>query len=320
MPLKNRSKELGEELRVVYGAALEDLLKTNNKIMILDADLGGASFFIRFKKTRPEHFIDVGICEANMFGVAAGLSMTGYTPFVHTMAAFVTRRALDQIYISCAYSKNTVNVYASDPGFCSGFDGGTHSCFEDMAVFRAIPNAIVCDPCDQVQLDWTVRTLANRNDGAIHYIRAYRKGVRPIYEPGTTFELGKAKILIPGSDVLLISSGYVLSDALDAAEALEKKGVSVQVVDPVTIKPFDEAQICECAQGKKLVCTFENHSEINGLGSAVADALAKNAIATPLLKVGIKDVFGQVGRIDLLQKEFGLTAEDLIQDIERASL
>ena len=292
MLLKERSKELGGEMRDAYGAALADLLKTNDKIMILDSDLGGASFFIRFKKTHPEHFIDVGICEANMFGVAAGLSMMGYTPFVHTMSAFVTRRALDQVYISCAYSKNTVNIYASDPGFCSGFDGGTHTCFEDMAVFRTMPNAIVCDPCDQVQLDWMVRACAARNDGAVHYIRAYRKGVRPVYEPGTPFELGKGQVLIPGDDVLLVSSGYVMSAALDAAEALRAEGVSVEVVDPVTIKPFDEALIRERAQGKKLVCTFENHSVINGLGSAVADVLAKNAIAVPLLKVGAQDVFG----------------------------
>ena len=289
MLLKERSKELGGEMRDAYGAALADLLQTNDKIMILDSDLGGASFFIRFKKTHPEHFIDVGICEANMFGVAAGLSMMGYTPLVHTMSAFVTRRALDQVYISCAYSKNTVNIYASDPGFCSGFDGGTHTCFEDMAVFRAMPNAIVCDPCDQVQLDWMVRACAARNDGAVHYIRAYRKGVRPVYEPGTPFELGKGQVLIPGDDVLLVSSGYVMSAALDAAEALRAEGVSVEVVDPVTIKPFDEALIREQAQGKKLVCTFENHSVINGLGSAVADVLAKNAIAVPLLKVGAQD-------------------------------
>lgn len=181
-----------------------------------------------------------------------------------------------------------------------------------------MPNAIVCDPCDQVQLDWMVRACAARNDGAVHYIRAYRKGVRPVYEPGTPFELGKGQVLIPGDDVLLVSSGYVMSAALDAAEALRAEGVSVEVVDPVTIKPFDEALIREQAQGKKLVCTFENHSVINGLGSAVADVLAKNAIAVPLLKVGAQDVFGQVGMIDLLQKEFKLTAEDLVQDIKQA--
>lgn len=318
MLIKERSKEVGGELRDAFGAALADILKTNPKLMILDSDLGGASFFIRFQKTHPEHFVDVGICEANMFGVAAGLSMLGYTPFVHTMSAFVTRRALDQIYISCAYSKNTINIYASDPGFCSGFDGGTHTCFEDLAVFRAIPNAIVCDPCDQVQLDWMVRTCAARNDGAVHYIRAYRKNVRPVYEQGTSFELGKGQILKQGSDVLLVASGYLMSDALDAAEQLEKEGLSVEVVDPVTIKPFDETLIAQEARNKKLVCTFENHSVINGLGSAVADVLAQNALGVPLCKVGAQDVFGQVGMVDLLKKEFKLTADDLAENIRRA--
>ena len=150
---QNRTKEPGGELRNQFGATLKELMEQNEKIIVLDSDLGGASFFIRFKQTCPDRFVDVGICEANMFGVAAGLALRGYTPFVHTMSAFVTRRALDQLYISCAYQRNTVNIYASDPGFCSGFDGGTHTCFEDLAVMRAIPNAIVCDPCDQVQLD-----------------------------------------------------------------------------------------------------------------------------------------------------------------------
>ena len=157
---QNRTKELGGELRDQFGATLKELVEQDDKIVILDSDLGGASFFIRFKQTHPDRFVDVGICEANMFGVAAGLALRGYTPFVHTMSAFVTRRALDQLYISCAYQHNTVNIYASDPGFCSGFDGGTHTCFEDLAVMRTIPNAIVCDPCDQVQLDWMVRELS----------------------------------------------------------------------------------------------------------------------------------------------------------------
>ena len=192
-----------------------------------------------------------------MFGVAAGLSLRGFTPFVHTMAAFVTRRALDQLYISCAYQKNTINIFGSDPGFCSGFDGGSHSCFEDLAVMRTIPNAIVCDPCDQVQLDWMVRECASRRDGAIHYIR----------------------------------------------------------VDPVTVKPFDEDLILREAQGKKLVVTYENHSIINGIGSAVADVLAKHGAGVPLLKLGINDVFGQVGIVDLLKIEFKLTSNDAVNAI-----
>ena len=199
---QNRTKELGGELRNQFGATLKELVEKDDRIMILDADLGGASFFLRFKESHPDRFVDTGICEANMFGVAAGLSLRGFTPFVHTMAAFVTRRALDQLYISCAYQKNTINIFGSDPGFCSGFDGGSHSCFEDLAVMRTIPNAIVCDPCDQVQLDWMVRECASRRDGAIHYIRAYRKNVREVYGPDTRFEVGKGQILVPGADVL----------------------------------------------------------------------------------------------------------------------
>lgn len=315
---QNRSKELGGEYRNQFGATLTELMEKNEKIMVLDADLGGASFFIRFKNSHPERFVDCGICEANMFGVAAGLSLRGYTPVVHTMSAFVTRRALDQLYISCAYQNNTINIYASDPGLCSGFDGGTHSCFEDMAVMRAIPNAIVCDPCDLVQLDWMVRECVGRDDGAVHYIRAYRKNVREVYEPGTKFELGKGKVLMEGSDVLLVGSGYFMSDALDAAEALREQGISVEVVDPVTIKPFDEELILRESAGKKLVVTYENHSVINGLGSAVADVLAKNGVGVPLLKIGANDVFGQVGIVDLLKKEFHLTADDVVAAVKSA--
>ena len=312
---QNRTKEPGGELRNQFGATLKELAETDDRIMILDADLGGASFFLRFKESHPDRFIDTGICEANMFGVAAGLSLRGYTPFVHTMSVFVTRRALDQLYISCAYQKNTINIFGSDPGFCSGFDGGSHSCFEDLAVMRTIPGAIVCDPCDQVQLDWMVRECASRRDGAIHYIRAYRKNVREVYEQGTVFGLGKGQVLVPGSDVLLIGSGYLMSDALDAAESLKEKGISVEVVDPVTVKPFDEELIWREAQDKKLVVTYENHSVINGIGSAVADVLARHGAGVPLLKIGVNDVFGQVGTVDLLKIEFKLTSNDAVNAI-----
>ena len=191
------NRTLGGELRNQLVATVTEMLEKDDRIMVLDADLGGASFFLRFKKSHPDRFVDCGICEANMVGVAAGLSLRGYIPVVHTMSAFVARRALDQLYISCAYQNNTINVFGSDPGICSGFDGGTHTCFEDLAIMRTIPHAIVCDPCDQVQLDWMVRECLSRNDGAIHYIRAYRKNVTEVYEPGTKFELGKGKVAYP---------------------------------------------------------------------------------------------------------------------------
>ena len=151
------NRTLGGELRNQLVATVTEMLEKDDRIMVLDADLGGASFFLRFKKSHPDRFVDCGICEANMVGVAAGLSLRGYIPVVHTMSAFVARRALDQLYISCAYQNNTINVFGSDPGICSGFDGGTHTCFEDLAIMRTIPHAIVCDPCYQVHLDWMVR-------------------------------------------------------------------------------------------------------------------------------------------------------------------
>lgn len=312
------NRPMGGELRNQLGIAVAETMEKNDRIMILDADLGGASFFLRFKKTHPDRFIDCGICEANMLGVAAGLALRGYTPVVHTMCAFISRRALDQLYISCAYQNNTINIFGSDPGICSGFDGGTHTCFEDMAVLRTIPRAIVCDPCDQVQLDWMVRECLSRNDGAVHYVRAYRKNVREIYTADTKFELGKGKILKEGEDVLLVASGYFMADALDAAEELAAHGIRVEVIDPVTVKPFDEELILREAQGKKLVVTYENHSVVNGVGSAVADVLAKHGLGVPLLKLGANEIFGQVGMVDLIKADFHLTAKDAVEAVLKA--
>lgn len=312
------NRTLGGELRNQLVATVTEMLEKDDRVMVLDADLGGASFFLRFKKSHPDRFVDCGICEANMVGVAAGLSLRGYIPVVHTMSAFVARRALDQLYISCAYQNNTINVFGSDPGICSGFDGGTHTCFEDLAIMRTIPHAIVCDPCDQVQLDWMVRECLSRNDGAIHYIRAYRKNVTEVYEPGTKFELGKGKVLIPGDEVLLVGSGYLMGDALTAAEELRAQGISVEVVDPVTIKPFDEELILNETKGKKLVVTYENHGTVNGIGSAVADVLAKNGAGVPLLKLGATEIFGQVGMVDLLKEAYKLTAKDAVAEILKA--
>lgn len=317
LKLSERPKELGGELRNALGDQVEELLKANDKILLLDSDLAGASYFNRFQKSHPENFIECGICEANMFGVAAGLAMLGYTPFVHTMAAFVTRRALDQLYISCAYSKNTVNIFASDPGFTVGFDGGSHTTFDDIGIMKSIPNAIVCDPCDQTQIKWMTKTCLEKNDGAVHYIRAHRKNVRPIYDEHEHFELGKGKILNEGKDILLVASGFIMADALDAAEMLENEGIFVEVIDPVTIKPFDTELILKEAKGKKLIVTYENHNIQTGLGGSVANVLAENAVAVPLLRIGADDVFGQVGTVDKLKYAFQLDSASAYRKIKQ---
>lgn len=311
--VENRN-EKGKELRSVVVETLQDLMKIDDKVVALEADLGGASGFTKIKASNPDRFIQCGIAEANMVGVGAGLSVTGFKPFMHTFGPFATRRVFDQIFLSGAYAHTTLNIYGSDPGFTVGPNGGTHTTWEDVAIMRTIPNAIICDPADEVQLSWVLKEFA-KLDG-IHYVRANRKDVRNVYKDGSSFTIGKGNILKTGTDVLLIVAGQLVSDALDCAEKLESEGISVEVVDMFTIKPIDKELIIKEAAQKKLIVTFENHSITGGLGSAVSEVLSDNAINVKLKRVGVDERFGQVGTPEFLQKEFKLTAEDLEKEIK----
>lgn len=302
-----------KELKLVFSETLQKIMDENPNVIALEADLGGASSFLNIKKTHPDQFLDVGIAEANMIGTAAGLSMLGYIPFVHSFCPFASRRVEDQVFLAGAYSKNTINIYSSDPGVCAATNGGTHTSFEDLAFMRALPEALVFDPADDVQLAWLIRELISRK--GIHYIRASRKAAARIYENGSSFEIGKGNILKEGNTVLLISMGEVLHDALEAAYELEKQGISTEVIDMFTVKPLDKDLILKESQGKKLVITFENHSIINGLGSAVADVLAEHASQIPLRKIGICDQFGQVGSVGYLKTAYGLTKQHVIDEV-----
>lgn len=307
--------EVGKELRVTVVDALKDLISSNEKIVALDADLGGASKWTDIVKSSPDHFINVGIAEANMVGVAAGLSLTGYTPtpFIHTFGPFATRRVLDQLYLSGAYAKNTINIYGSDPGFTAGHNGGTHTTWEDIALLRSIPDVVICDAADEVQMDWIIKEFAKLN--GVHYVRGNRKGVKNIYAPGATFELGKGNLLREGQDYLIVAAGQLVSEALEVAEALEEKGISAEVIDMFTIKPLDKTLLNERFIGKKAVITIENHSITGGLGSAVAEVLADNGLAIPLTRIGVNELFGQVGTPSFLQEEFGLTTKKILEQI-----
>lgn len=315
-PAKNRN-EKGTELRKVVVSTIEELMAADEHVVALEADLGGASGFTNIGKEFPERFIQCGISEANMMGVAAGMSSEGFIPFVHTFGPFATRRAFDQIFLSGAYARNTINIYGSDPGFAVGYNGGTHTTWEDVALMRTIPGAVVCDAADATQMKWIIEAFAKAGQG-IHYLRGNRKDVRNVYEPGSTFELGKGNVLRQGTDVLIIASGQLVSDALDAAEALEQQGVSAEVIDMFCIKPLDEKLVVSESAGKKLVVTFENHSVVGGLGEAVAAVLAENAPDPRLVRKGVKERFGQVGTPAFLQKEFCLTAEDLVDAVKEA--
>ena len=310
---ENRA-EKGMELRAVMVDAIEQAIAENDRVVALEADLGGASGFTKIAKKYPNNFIQCGIAEADMMGIAAGMSSEGFVPFCHTFGPFATRRAFDQIFLSGAYAHNTINIYGSDPGFCVGTNGGTHTTWEDMALMRSIPGAVVCDAADETQLRWIVAEFAKLE--GIHYVRANRKDVRNVYAPGSTFELGKGNLLRRGDDVLIVACGQLVSDALDAAETLEAQGVSCSVVDMFCVKPLDEELLLSEAAGKKLVVTFENHGVIGGLGDAVAAALAEAGAGVKLVRHGVKERFGQVGAPSWLQKEFHLTADDLVSSVK----
>jgi transketolase len=307
---------LGKELRNVVVDTLMDLMKKNPKVIALDADLAGASNFNKFEKNGVSSFIDVGISEANMMGVAAGLSLSGYIPFVHTFAPFATRRVLDQIFLSGAYSHNTINIYGSDPGFTAGFNGGTHTSYEDISSLRAIPNVVICDAADDTQMAWIIKEFSQMGSG-VHYVRGNRKAVKNVYADDSTFEIGKGNILKTGDDILIVASGQLISEALTVASKLEQDGITADVIDMFTLKPFDNELILERIAGKRRVITIENHNIINGLGSAVSEVIADNGIDVPLIRIGNDDCFGQVGTPDFLQKEYGLTSDRILKQVKQ---
>lgn len=311
--LTENRQEAGRELRDCVVETLQELMKDDDKITALEADLGGASGFTKIKKTNPERFIQCGIAEANMMGVAAGLSLTGFKPFTHTFAPFATRRVFDQLFLSGAYAGNTINVYGSDPGFSVASNGGTHTAWEDVALIREIPGAVICDPADDVQMEWIIKEFLKME--GIHYVRSNRKAVRNVYKKGSSFKIGQGNILKEGKDILIIAAGQLVSEALDCAEELEKEGYSVEVIDMFTIKPLDEKLLIKEAKGKSKIVTIENHSIYGGLGSAVSEVIAENGISVPVKRIGVKEKFGQVGTAEFLQEEFGLTAKQIKETI-----
>lgn len=311
--LAENRQEAGRELRDCVVETLQELMRDDDKITALEADLGGASGFTKIKKTNPERFIQCGIAEANMMGVAAGLSLTGFKPFTHTFAPFATRRVFDQLFLSGAYAGNTINVYGSDPGFSVASNGGTHTAWEDVALIREIPGAVICDPADDVQMEWIIKEFLKME--GIHYVRSNRKAVRNVYKKGSSFKIGQGNILKEGKDILIIAAGQLVSEALDCAEELEKEGYSVEVIDMFTIKPLDEKLLIKEAKGKSKIVTIENHSIYGGLGSAVSEVIAENGISVPVKRIGVKEKFGQVGTAEFLQEEFGLTAKQIKETI-----
>jgi transketolase len=299
------------EMRVAYGDELIRLADEDDRIVVLDADLMRANGTVPFREKYPERTFDVGVAEANMVGIAAGLSTTGLIPFPATFTCFAARRTFDQFFISANYAKRNVKLTGSDPGVAAAFNGGTHMSFEDIGLMRTIPGLTICEPSDPASLRALLPQIAYRY--GCSYLRLHRKPIETIYDDSEEFELGRGKVVIDGDDVTIIAAGAILvHQAIGAAEILEKHGISAAVIDMHTIKPIDEDLILEYARKTGAIVTCENHQVRNGLGSAVAEVLVENE-PTPMRRVGILDEFGEVGTQHYLQERFGLTADNIAE-------
>ncbi len=297
-------------MREAYSETMMSLASENKNIMALDADLIGSSGMKKFFEAYPERAIQCGIAEANMIGVAAGLSLVGKVPYAHTFGPFASRRVCDQIFLSAAYAKLNVRIVGSDPGVTAAYNGGTHMPFEDMGVLRSIPQITLIELTDPVMVADIVRQLADAY--GVYYLRMARKNAVGIYEEGSTFEIGKGNVLRDGADVSIIASGIMVGEALKAAETLAGEGISARVVDMFTWKPMDVELVKRCAEETGAIVTAENHNIYGGLGAAVAEACVKTTPA-PIEMVGVMDEFGQVGTEDYLRKAYNLTAEAIVE-------
>jgi transketolase len=298
-----------KEMRAVYAETLIELAKDDPRIMVVEADLMKATGTMPFKAAYPDRAVDVGVAEANMVGVAAGLAAEGKLPFAATFGCFASRRAIDQFFLSCAYAKLPVKLVGTDPGISAAYNGGTHMPFEDIGIMRMVPGLDIVEPSDPVSLAALVRALsASPKPG---YLRLHRKAIDPIYKDGEKFELGKGKLLREGSDVTIVALGAIMvPEALKAADLLAKDGIKAAVIDALSAKPIDRELVMKWAAKTGAVVTAENHQASGGLGSAVAELLAETGEAR-LARVGIEDEFGEVGTQDWLQQRFKLTADNI---------
>ena len=306
---------MGKATREAYGEALRELGGQNENIVVLDADLSGSTKTAMFKKEYPTRFFNAGIAEQSMIGTAAGLAAAGKTAFASTFAVFATGRAFEQIRNSVCYPKLNVKVAATHAGLTVGEDGATHQAIEDVAIMRALPNMTVLVPADAAEAKAVVRWAAEYN-GPV-YIRLGRSGVPDVFDETYEFKFGKAVTLKEGTDVTLIGMGIMTSAALEAAEMLAEEGISATVLNMPTIKPIDEEAIAAAAKATGAIVTCEEHNIIGGLGSAVAVVLAEKAPAR-LVRVGVKDTFGESGKPADLLKKYGLTASDIAAAAKQA--
>ena len=303
---------MGEKIatRGAFGKAIVELAEQYPELVVLDADLSGATMTKEFSKTYPDRFFNMGIAEANMVGVAAGLATCGKKPFAATFAMFAAGRAFEQVRNSVAYPHLNVKVVGSHGGLSVGEDGATHQCCEDFATMRSIPGMLVCCPCDGNEMKLAVKALLDYDGPA--YLRLGRRAVETVTDAieGYSFELGKGSVLREGSDVTIIAAGMMVQMALKAADILAEEGVSARVIDMHTIKPLDEELVLKAARETGAIVTTEEHNIIGGLGEAVAGYLS-GVCPVPVVRHGVNDEFGRSGKAPLVLEHYGLTPEGI---------
>ena len=299
--------------REAYGKALVDLGNENGKVVVLDADLAGATMTKYFKAAHPDRFFDMGIAEADMVATSAGLSTMGLIPYCSTFAMFGAGRAYDQMRNSVAYPHFNVKLCCSHAGVSVGEDGGSHQCVEDLALMRAIPGMTVIVPADAKEARKAVFALAEYNGPS--YLRLARLDT-PVFEEDYPFEIGKANVLREGTDVAIFACGLMVNESLEAAKLLEAEGIHAAVINVHTIKPIDAQCVTEWAEKCGKVITVEEHSTIGGLGDAVADVLM-GKVACQFHKIGVRDQFGQSGKAADVLREYGLTADQISEEIKK---
>lgn len=302
---------MNEATRVAYGNALAELADKNPDVVVLDADLAGATKTAAFKAVCPERFFDMGIAEADMVGTAAGLASCGKIPFATTFAVFATGRAFDQVRNTVCYSNLNVKIVGTHAGPSCGEDGGTHQAMEDIALMRALPNMTVVVPADDVEA--RAATLAAADHVGPMYLRMARLASPTVHTANDYhFELGKGEVLREGTDLSIIACGMMVPRALEAAERLSGEGIQARVVNMHTIKPLDEELVLDCAKTTGAIVTVEEASVIGGLGSAVAEVVSERC-PVPVRRIGVMDRFGKSGNGNELLDEFGLSADHIVE-------
>lgn len=301
-------------MRDVLVDFLRKTMTTNPKVVVVDADLAKCAGTIALEKEFPDRALNVGIAEANMAGIAAGLSTYGYVPFITSFAPFASRRIADQAMISICYAKQNVKIVGTDPGIAAQLNGGTHMPFEDMAIYRAIPDILLYEPTDAAELNAALPKILDYPKPV--YIRLHRKNPRLLHDSDCKFDLMRAEVLRKGIDITFVASGIMVETALDAAAELEKEEVSAEVICCPVWKPLDTQTIINSFKKTGCALTLENHNVNGGLGSAVAEAAAEN-YPVPMYRIGVREKFGEVGKVDYLRKVYNLEVSDVVEHAKK---